>query len=70
MRTETPVTIRLKDYQPPAYWIKNCALIIRIFANHTEVDSTLTMVRNGDPSELPALVLDGVEQLIQSLSFD
>jgi arginyl-tRNA--protein-N-Asp/Glu arginylyltransferase len=25
MRTETPVTIRLKDYQPPAYWIKNCA---------------------------------------------
>ena len=70
MRTETPVTIRLKDYQPPAYWIKDCALIIRIFASHTEVDSTLTMVRNGDPSQLPALVLDGVDQLIQSLSFD
>ena len=70
MRTETPVTIRLKDYQPPAYWIKDCALIIRIFASHTEVDSTLRMVRNGDPSQLPALVLDGVEQLIQTLSFD
>lgn len=69
MRTETPVTIRLKDYQQPDYWIKHTELTIRIFDNFTQVESNLTMERNGD-SSLPPLVLDGVEQEIKEIRID
>ncbi|TCS40194.1 aminopeptidase N [Reinekea marinisedimentorum] len=70
MKTETPVTIRLKDYKQPDYWIKNTKLVIRIFDDYTEVLSELSMVKNESVRGLPALVLDGVDQQIQSLAFD
>lgn len=70
MKTETPITIRLKDYKQPDYWIKNTKLEIRIFDSYTEVLSELSMVKNDSVSGLPALVLDGVDQQIQSLAFD
>lgn len=69
MRTETPVTIRLQDYRQPDYWIKHTELTIRIFDDVTQIESRLTMERNGD-SELPALVLDGVEQDIKEIRLD
>lgn len=69
MRTETPVTIRLKDYQQPDYWITHTALVIRIYEDYTEVESSLSIERNGS-GELTPFVLDGVDQDIQSLFFD
>jgi len=70
MRTETPLTIRLKDYKQPDYWIKHADLTIRIFDNFTQVESVLTIERNGNDNDLPVLVLDGVDQDIKSLHFD
>lgn len=69
MRTETPVTIRLKDYAQPEYWIKHTDLVIRIHDDHTEVESNLTIERNGDGS-LPPLLLDGVDQKIIEITLD
>ncbi|MEJ2044336.1 MAG: aminopeptidase N [Reinekea sp.] len=70
MKTETPVTIRLKDYRQPDYWIRHTHLTIRIFDNFTQVESLLTIERNGDASVLPPLVLDGIEQEIKKLQLD
>lgn len=69
MRTETPVTIRLKDYKQPDYWIKHTDLTIRIFDHFTQVESLLTVEQNGS-GKLPPLVLDGVEQEIKELYLD
>ena len=73
MRTETPVTIRLKDYRQPDYWIRHTQLTIRIFDNFTQVESQLTMSRNDagqGEDELPLLLLDGVDQDIKEISLD
>ncbi|EAR10530.1 aminopeptidase N [Reinekea blandensis] len=69
MRTETPVTIRLKDYTQPDYWITHTDLVIRIHDDHTEVESRLSIERNGD-GELPPLKLDGVDQTIIEMTID
>ncbi len=69
MRTETPITIRLKDYRQPDYWISHTQLTIRIFDNFTQVESILNMSRNG-AGDLPALILDGVDQDIKEISLD
>ncbi len=70
MKTDTPVTIRLTDYRQPDYWIRHTHLTIRIFDNFTQVESELTIERNGDINTLPALVLDGVEQDIKQIYLD
>ncbi|MDX1342947.1 MAG: aminopeptidase N, partial [Reinekea sp.] len=69
MRTETPVTIRLKDYKQPDYWIRHAELTIRIFDHFTQVESHLTIEQNGT-GKLPPLVLDGVEQDIKEIELD
>lgn len=60
MPTETPKTIYLKDYTPPAFWLKTIALTFRIFDEHTEVMATQHYVRNGAHDD--ALVLMGQDQ--------
>ena len=70
MRTETPVTLFLKDYTPPAWWIESVDLHVAIHDGHAEVRSRLnctrnpaaaagTMVLNGEVLELISLTLDG-----------
>ncbi len=70
MRTETPVTLFLKDYAPPAWLIDTVDLHVAIFEGHAEVRSRLAcrrnpiavagpMVMNGEALELMRLTLDG-----------
>ncbi len=70
MRTETPVTLFLKDYTPPAWWIDTVDLHVAIFDGHTEVKSRLAcrrnpatratpLVLNGEALELVRIMLDG-----------
>ncbi len=60
MKTDTPQTIHLKDYTPPAFWIDTVDLDFAIEAGHTTVSATLAMRRNAERPGLP-LVLDGDE---------
>jgi aminopeptidase N len=70
MRTETPVTLFLKDYTPPAWWIESVDLHVAIRDHHTEVRARLhctrnqavangALVLNGEALELISLALDG-----------
>ncbi len=70
MRTQTPVTLFLKDYTPPAWWIDSVDLHVAIRDEHAEVRSRLTcsrnpaaaggaLVLNGEALELVSVTLDG-----------
>ncbi|MBT9539971.1 aminopeptidase N [Thiobacillus sp.] len=70
MRTETPVTLYLKDYAPPAWLIDTVDLHVSIFEGHAEVRTRLAcrrnpaalagaLVLNGEALELVGLTLDG-----------
>mgnify|MGYP005845058479 CR=1 FL=1 len=70
MRTETPVTLYLKDYAPPAWLIDTVDLHVAIFEGHAEVRSRLACRRNpaavagpltlnGEALELVSVTLDG-----------
>ena len=70
MRTETPVTLFLKDYTPPAWWIESVDLHVAIFDGYAEVKSRLAcrrnpaarsdaLVLNGEALELKRIMLDG-----------
>ncbi|WP_018078871.1 aminopeptidase N [Thiobacillus denitrificans] len=70
MRTETPVTLYLKDYAPPAWLIDTVDLHVAIFEGHADVKTRLAcrrnpaavagpMVLNGEALELVSLTLDG-----------
>ncbi len=72
MRTEIPVTLYLKDYTPPAWWIDSVDLHVAIHDGHVEVRSRLQCTRNpagsggalglnGEALELVSLTLDGTE---------
>lgn len=68
MKTETPVAVKLQDYQPTAYSIAKTELIIRIFDHFTQVEAKLHMQhRQGAVASFPPLVLDGIEQEIKQL---
>jgi len=61
MRTETPVTVYRKDYQPYPYAIPEVALAFDLDPESTEVRSTLKVERKPDaPADAP-LVLDGAD---------
>ncbi len=71
MTTDTPKTIRLKDYTPAPFLIENVDLRFELGAETTLVRSTLTLVRNpafGSPRE--DLVLDGLELELDSIGID
>ncbi len=70
MRTETPVTVYRKDYQPYPYAIPEVALAFDLDPESTQVHSTLRIERKADaPADAP-LVLDGAELELVSLQVD
>ncbi|MHB1094206.1 aminopeptidase N [Thiobacillus sp.] len=69
MRTETPVTLFLKDYTPPAWWIEAVDLHIAIRDDHAEVRSRLHCTRNPAVAA-SALVLNGEALELISLTLD
>ncbi|MVW71081.1 aminopeptidase N [Bordetella sp. 15P40C-2] len=70
MRTETPVTVYRKDYQPYPFAIPEVALAFDLDPEVTLVHSTLRLERRADaPADAP-LVLDGEELELVSLRVD
>ena len=71
MRTEQPQMIYLKDYQAPDYLIDETHLTFELFEDHTLVHAQLVMRRNpARGAGLPALVLDGQQLELLSVSLD
>ncbi|MDP3419398.1 MAG: aminopeptidase N, partial [Thiobacillus sp.] len=69
MRTDTPTTIYLKDYVPPAWWVDTVDLRITIHPDHAEVRARLACRRNPQGAG-GALVLNGEDLALQALSLD
>jgi aminopeptidase N len=69
MKTETPQTIYLKDYTPPAFLIDTVDLDFNIESAGTTVTATLAMRRNPAVAAQP-LVLDGDELETLSVAVD
>jgi len=70
MRTETPVTVYRKDYQPYPYAIPEVALAFDLEPESTRVHSTLRVERKPDAQADAPLVLDGTELELVSLRVD
>jgi aminopeptidase N len=69
MKTDTPPTIFLKDYTPPAFFVDRVDLDFVIETGGTTVSATLAMRRN--PARPPRpLVLDGEELETLSVAVD
>ncbi|WP_296893541.1 aminopeptidase N [Thiobacillus sp.] len=69
MRTDTPVTLFLKDYAPPAWLIDSVDLHVAIFDGHAEVKSRLACRRNPAAQASP-LVLNGEALELMSVTLD
>src|SRR5512143_2567975 len=69
MRTDTPVTLFLKDYAPPAWWVESIDLHVAIHDGHAEVRSRLRCIRNPAVAAR-ALVLNGEALELISLKLD
>ena len=69
MKTDTPQTIYLKDYTPPAYLVDTVELDIDIRPGATTVGARLAMRRNPAAAAQP-LVLDGDELETISVAVD
>jgi len=70
-RTETPPTVRLADYRPSPYLIRDVALDIRLDAVRTLVRSTLSIEPNGAAEAAGApLRLDGEHLELLGISLD
>ncbi len=69
MKTETPQTVYLEDYTPPAYWVDRVALDIDLRPGATVVTATLACRRNPAVAALP-LALDGEDLETLSVSLD
>ncbi len=69
MKTDTPQTIHLRDYAPPAYFVDTVDLDIDILAGATTVTATLACRRNPAAAPQP-LVLDGDELETLCVSVD
>lgn len=70
MKDPDPNTIYLKNYTQPAYWITDVDLIFNLEEAQTQVSSTLTVCKNNSIAGDHALVLQGEELVLQSLSID
>jgi len=70
MRTETPVTVYRKDYQPYPYAIPTVTLAFDLDPETTLVHSTLRIERKADAPANAPLVLDGAELELVSLHVD
>ena len=69
MRTETPVTLYLKDYTPPAWRVESIDLHVAIHDGHAEVRARLACTRNPAVAAA-ALVLDGEALDLLSVTLD
>ncbi|WP_324780694.1 aminopeptidase N [Thiobacillus sedimenti] len=69
MRTETPVTLYLKDYTPPAWRVNSVDLHVAIHDGHAEVRARLACTRNPAVADAP-LVLDGEALQLLSVTLD
>jgi len=69
MKTDTPQTVYLKDYTPPAYLVDTVDLDFDIAVGGTTVRATLAMRRNPAVAAQP-LVLDGDELETLSVAVD
>jgi aminopeptidase N len=68
MKTDTPQTIHLKDYRPPAFLIDTVELDFDLHPDGTRVEAALVGRRNPDHDDPNApLVLDGDELKLTSL---
>src|SRR3546814_9318018 len=71
MRTDTPKTIRLKDYRPPDYLIDTANLDFELGEARTRVRARLAIRSNYDrASGVRPLVLDGQELTLISVALD
>ncbi|OZI74398.1 aminopeptidase N [Bordetella genomosp. 12] len=70
MRTDTPVTVYRKDYQPYPYAIPEVALRFDLDPESTLVTATLRLQRKADAPADAALELDGEELELISLRVD
>ncbi|MDD2738276.1 MAG: aminopeptidase N [Methylomonas lenta] len=71
MRDATPQTVYLKDYTPPEYLIDSVELDFDLDAQHTRVNSRLTMRRNPESTAAGvSLVLTGEELELISIQLD
>ncbi len=68
MKDASPQAIYLKDYQPPAYWIRKTVLRFDLDDASTQVTATLSIERNKDAPANAALVLHGQDLVLQSLA--
>lgn len=68
MRTETPKTTYLKDYQPPKYLVKKIDLRVQIFSGHTLVTSTAVYQKSHDGAD--PLILDGEHMALEEIRLD
>ena len=69
MRTETPITIYLDQYTPPAWWVDTVDLVIAIHDDHAQVTADLRIRRNPDVPAA-ALWLDGEAMALVSVAVD
>jgi len=69
MPTETPNTIYLKDYTPPAWRVDTVDLQVAIREDHTEVRARLACTRNPQGAG-GALVLNGEALALQAIDLD
>ena len=71
MRTDTPRTIRLRDYKPPAYLIDKVDLDVVLDPTRTRVRAKLKMRPNPAwTGRVPALELDGELLQLDSIKLD
>ncbi|GAB2180348.1 aminopeptidase N [Denitratisoma sp. agr-D3] len=61
MKTDTPQTIHLKDYTPPAFWVDTVHLDVDFRPGEARITSRLTLRRNPAAPAGSPLVLDGDE---------
>ncbi len=70
MRTDTPVTVYRKDYQPYPYDIPQVSLAFDLAPDATEVRCVMQVQRKADASADAALVLDGEDLELVSVGVD
>ncbi len=69
MRTDTPQTIHLKDYQPYAYLIEHVDLTFKIFEERTLVHAVSRFRKREAGTEMP-VVLNGEHLTLKSVTLD
>ncbi|EEE47856.1 aminopeptidase N [Roseibium alexandrii] len=70
MPSETPTTIKLEDYQPPAYRIETANLNVLLDPTATLVIAELKVVRQPDTKPGAPLILDGDNLKLLSIAVD